>query len=1070
MALFQKSILAKYLTPIKGTLHETYKAYSHYFLNEKIQENILQSKEEQFQEGFLRELFVKFLGYTINPEPNYNLTTEYKNSTDSRKADGAILLEGNPIGIIELKDHKTQDLRDVETQAFSYKSKHKGVRYVIISNFEKLRFYIDDAVDCEEFDLFNLTEADFEKLYLLLSFEKLKKNIPLEIKNNSRSEEKNITDALYKDYSTFKRELFADICKRNSDKADKLTLFRKTQKLLDRLLFMFFAEDRGLIPPNIITKVVEDVKKIREYDIEFSLYDRFKKYFGYLDKGYKNNEIEIFAYNGGLFRTDALLDSLEIDDALLEKHSLLLSAYNFESDVSVDILGHIFEHSLSEIEEIEQSVLNPDGQESTKKSKRKTDGVFYTPSYITHYIVKNTLGSLCKQKKDELNITENETGRSSSKKRRIENLDEYRKWLLSLKVCDPACGSGAFLNAALEFLIEEHHFIDTQKALLHEKKDKIQMALSDIDTEILENNIYGVDINEESVEIAKLSLWLHTARPGRKLTDLSKNIKCGNSLIDDSSVAGEKAFNWEKEFPDVFKNAGFDIIVGNPPYLRVQGLRENYEKESQFYEKHFTSATERFDYYVLFMEQAYSLLNKTGLMSFIIPHKFINAKFGIGIRKFIYDNKALKYLVHFGAEQVFDDANVYTCIIGLSKLANTEFIFAKIKPNELSTTFKKEVLQEGRLASSKAWTISYETDAIILDKISKMPLQIKDVFKGIFQGIVTGDNDAFYLYNCEKIGDSIEGFSKATNSRVQIEEDVCKAIFTGKTISKYILKNKREFLIYPYHLENGKTVFYKENELKQNYPKCYAYFKSIEERLVNRGTESMSYPIWYALWNPRNIQNLGAKKIFTPDVCLGSSMCFDNDGKWHNDTSYCLILKEPNDDIYKAYLAILNSKITWFFLSKTGTEINDGYFRFKTKYLEPFPIPDLTKKNSNQVFKNEFFSSLVDQIHSLSTELQKNRSKFINRLTENFYGIKIKTSFEKFDCIDFKTFVAELKKQKIKLSLKDQDEWEEYFNSHKKDCNDFAARIAELEHKIDNEVYALYGLTPEEIETIEKSI
>lgn len=126
MSLFQKSILAKYLNPIKGTLHETYEAYSLYFLNEEIQKNILQSNEEQFQEGFLRELFVKLLGYTINPEPNYNLTTEYKNATDSRKADGAILLEGNPIGIIELKDHKTQDLREVETQAFSYKSKQKA--------------------------------------------------------------------------------------------------------------------------------------------------------------------------------------------------------------------------------------------------------------------------------------------------------------------------------------------------------------------------------------------------------------------------------------------------------------------------------------------------------------------------------------------------------------------------------------------------------------------------------------------------------------------------------------------------------------------------------------------------------------------------------------------------------------------------------------------------------------------------------------------------------------------------------------------------------------------------------
>jgi len=187
-------------------------------------------------------------------------------------------------------------------------------------------------------------------------------------------------------------------------------------------------------------------------------------------------------------------------------------------------------------------------------SKRKVDCVFYTPKYITKYIVENTIGKLCDQKKTELGFKEEEyfKGRKNRNKATITKLvtilGEYRDWLLLVTICDPACGSGAFLNQALDFLIKEHTYID-------ELKTKVLgggLQFPDIENTILENNIYGVDLNEESVEIAKLSLWLRTAQPRRKLNNLNSNIKCGNSLIDSKAVAGYKAFNWEEQFPKVF--------------------------------------------------------------------------------------------------------------------------------------------------------------------------------------------------------------------------------------------------------------------------------------------------------------------------------------------------------------------------------------------------------------------------------------------------------------------------------------------------------------------------------------
>ena len=157
--LFQGNIIKKYLGLVdEALISEAWEKYQNYFLNEEIQANIHKIKEEQFQEGFLRELFVKILGYTINPSPKFNLTTEYKNEVGSKKADGAILIGDKAIGVIELKDHKTPDLASIEGQAFGYKSKHKDTRLVIVSNFEKLRLYIDDAVEYREWDNHNNLE------------------------------------------------------------------------------------------------------------------------------------------------------------------------------------------------------------------------------------------------------------------------------------------------------------------------------------------------------------------------------------------------------------------------------------------------------------------------------------------------------------------------------------------------------------------------------------------------------------------------------------------------------------------------------------------------------------------------------------------------------------------------------------------------------------------------------------------------------------------------------------------------------------------------------------------------
>lgn len=663
--MFQQSVLKKYLaTQDKAKVAEAFARYKARFLDPVRQENIRNLKEEQFQEPFLRELFVEVLDYTMPPNDGFNLTTELKNIGNAKKTDGAILKDGNALAVIELKGTDTKDLDKVSDQAFGYKNNQPECVYVITSNFEKLRFYIQNAVEHEEFNLFKLTEERFALLHLFLQKDNLLKGIPLKVKDESLKEEKEITNRLYKDYSLFKRELWQNMVAHNPQH-DPLLLYKKSQKLLDRFLFILFAEDKGLLPPNSIAQIVQHWQKLHELDEARPLYYMFQKYFGYMDKGRRQQgKEEIHAYNGGLFLPDEVLDSLTITDEVLQRHCLKLTVYNFDSEVDTNILGHIFEHSLNDIENVRAELAGEVVDKS--KTKRKKDGVFYTPKYITKYIVDNTVGRLCEEKKREIGIDEeafakDRKGRHEKTLKRLDGqLKAYRDWLLQLTICDPACGSGAFLNQALEFLMAEHRYVDELEAQLL----GYDFEFPGVEAHILEHNIYGVDINEESVEIARLSLWLRTAQKGRKLTTLSSNIKAGNSLIDDPAVAGDLAFDWKKEFPKVFGKGGFDVVIGNPPYVLMQ--QSNTDDSVLSYFKGFEVASYKIDLFHLFFEKSINVIRKDGRLGFITPNTYLTNKHISPLRRFILNHSNIESLVYH-ADSVFVDASVDVATIVLHK-------------------------------------------------------------------------------------------------------------------------------------------------------------------------------------------------------------------------------------------------------------------------------------------------------------------------------------------------------------------------------------------------------------------
>jgi tRNA1(Val) A37 N6-methylase TrmN6 len=1011
MSLFQNSVLNKYLKGLETEkVKEAYKKFTRHFHNPEIQENIRNSKEEQYQGEFLIDLFVNVLGYIKNPTPEFNLTTELKNIKDSKKTDGAILNGEKALAVIELKGTNTTDLSKVETQAFGYKNNQPGCNYVITSNFEKLRFYIDNAVDFEEFTLFQLTKERFDILWLCLSSDYLLKNTPKKIKDESLTQEENITKKLYNDYSEFRNEIFDSIQKENPE-YDKLTLFKKTQKLLDRFLFIFFAEDRLLLPPNSIRSIVNQWTDLRDkYDEYFPLYDRFKKYFGYMNTGHKGQQHDIFAYNGGLFAPDEILDNIKINDAILSKHTINLSNYDFESDVSVNILGHIFEHSLNDIEAIQSEIEGISTDQS--KTKRKKDGVFYTPKYITKYIVENTIGKLCREKKIELDIQEAEfekerKGRQKTTLKKLtQKLDDYRKWLLQIAICDPACGSGAFLNQSLEFLIAEHRYIDELQAKLF----GASLILSEVENSILENNLYGVDINEESIEIAKLSLWLRTAQKGRKLTTLNNNIKCGNSLVDDPNIAGEKAFNWQNEFPKIFHKGGFDVVIGNPPYVSNKDMhRHGMQNQINFWNENFESAKSgNYDIFIPFIEQGLRFLKDDKFLSFIIPNKFLSAKYSKSLLELISNNYIFVEVIDYSNINVFADASVYPIIITIAK--------KKQKKEELNSV-TRIIVEQGAF---EEFGIHRKWDFInlkYLDSINK---------------------------ESDSIISKIEKSKDILNSRLSFEPGINGFQFTNYSMcvtdGRVNESSKRLTVtgsIDP-HIFNNKTTRYK----KKDYVKPYITYNS---EIISEGK--------WALFCKPKVMVAGMTKII--------EAALDAEGSYAPAVSVYSICGDVID-LYQVQLIINSKLINWFFRYKfSDKHMAGGYISVNNLLLQKIPFKSISKDIN--------FKELVEKANKYRVDLETSSINFVSLLQSKFELDKVSNKLQNWHDLEFGEFSKELKKQNVQLSLSGEAEWLQYFNEQKEKAQALKTEIIKTDKEIDQIVYELYELTENEIKLVEVS-
>ncbi|GHT34347.1 hypothetical protein FACS189427_01500 [Planctomycetales bacterium] len=1066
MAIFQINILEKRINEQTQEINAAFEKYCAYFHNQTVQRNIRRSKEEQYQEGFLRELFVNVLGYTINPDENYNLITEQKNEDNQEKSDAAILIDSEVRAVIELKNVHTH-LNDTVKQAFGYKYHHRSAIYVITSNFEKLRFYIDNAVDYLEWNLFNLSKKEFESLWICLAYKNIKNGVAKQLKDESLDNEKNITMRFYGDYKQFKNVLFADLIE-NNPQYDKLTLFKAAQKILDRIIFLCFAEDNNLIPPNTIeTHILSEWKYLAGIGEYRSLYDCFKKYFRLVDTGAKDKRpCDIYGYNGGLFRGGEELE-LTIDDELLKNNTQQLYRYNFlqrtdyRSEIDINILGHIFEHSLTEIEKIEEELLNEehpaaktDGQ---VESQRKDDGIFYTPQYITSFLLDETLGKLCNEKKAELGINIDFSNLDELRNKKVkkkghlppeltelkEKHETYRDWLLTLTVCDPACGSGAFLNAALDFFIAEHNYIDERLA----KIEGLPMTQPMVSvTEILNCNIFGVDINGESVEITKLALWIHSAKKRQKLGFLDGNIKHGNSLLTPLQTDGVNVhklhypFDWSSEFPKVFASGGFDVVVCNPPYFNIERLG-HHSPYAQAVQKTYSDIwQDKSDILFYFIHKILQLSKSEA--GVIVSNAFLFSAKAQKLRNHILQDDRLAKIVNFERFYVFPDANITTCLLMFNK-THSDRKACVMKHKKYDIEYLSEYIHD----EANYFNVRFKPDevfALVDDRIAGLNEKIDGehpklntvCFTG--SGMQTAANEVFAF---EKRPVKLEGAGKFIKKRM-----------SGEMIHRY------------YHDKAVEEILYIEDcEKYEDIPlHIRLYLEENREVLENRADKKRRDTVqWWTFTFPLHKEYYHLPKIWCSYRSAHNEFVLDESSDFIGLTNTTVIFDTNEDVSLKYVLALLNSKLLDFRYKTIGKQTGGGIYEYFENGVGKLPLPMISKA------KQKPFIKLVEQMIPLQQELGKKRNSNAEALPFQIKGTRVTTVLRRMDELNFEQFSAEIERQGLAIPEHKIPMWRDLFEEECHPCRTLREQIAEVDKQLNRLVYDLYALTADEVKIVE---
>lgn len=1055
-----------------------------------------QQKETAVRGVFLQRLFHEILGYRpFNGRNTWTIEEEARLGPGS--ADAALgSFDNNGQTIVAPVELKGADTRDLDAimpgrhkspvqQAWEYAMDTPGCSFVVVTNMVEIRLYAvgHTRQAYETWDLRKVADKDseYQRLRFLLGADNLLSGATARLLGESQQADKEITRALYADYKTWRVNLIIALSQANEGIPFRAIL-RHAQTILDRMLFIAFAEDRELLPEQTLAQCYTHRNPYQPQPV----WSNFQGLFRAIDKG--NPELSIPAYNGGLFAADPELDSLQVPDeacAIFKQ----LGEYDFASEVGVTVLGHIFEQSIEDLEKLREladtehftldSIVAQEKENARSVTgKRKEHGIVYTPDAITGFIVDQTLGAYLRDRRAHLldnhldprqptddqraprwrPPTKNEeklirgTVKDRAKNIKIDKdrLVPYLFWtawrdnLAQVRVVDPACGSGAFLIAAFDVLDAEYRQANEQIQALTGSAD-----FFDIDRTILNRNLYGVDLNAESIEITKLSLWLKTAQHGKPLEALEAHLRVGNSLISPADGGGaysEAPFDWHAAFPDVVADGGFDVVLGNPPYVRMERLKPI----KPYLEQRYAVTSDRLDLYGYFYELGVRLLKPGGRLGYISSSTFFKTGSGDALRTWLLNNTQVQLLLDFGDIQVFEGVTTYPAIVVLERCdtpqADTALSYLTLTdtlPDDLTSAFERgsRTLPQAAL-DRDGWRLEDAGAARLRTKLTRGHPTLRARHGSPLYGIKTGLNAAFVI-------------DRQTRDRLIATDPksaaLLKPFLEGKDLKKWRIEPQDLWLIY---IPKGVLEI-------DHYPAIKAHLLPFKDKLEKRATKQA----WFELQQAQAAYaaRMAGTKIIYERFMSEPLFCLDFDGYSVNNALNII----PDADWYE--LGLLTNSVTWFLLRTTGTPMSGGYFQIHGHMLEKLPIPDASPIQEANVAR------LAEACQRTAETRRDAQAAFRRRIPDLAPGgatARLSGRLIDWWAFDgFKAFQSEIKKQfKQDIPLAERNDWEDWFDRQKTEVDGLSARLAALEAELNQAVYGLFDLDANDIALIEGNI
>jgi len=748
-------------------------------------------------------------------------------------------------------------------------------------------------------------------------------------------------------------------------------------KTIDRLIFLRICEDRG----------IETYQRLQGLVNGLGVYARLAQVFEDADARYNSGLFHFHTEKNENEAPDAWTLELSIDDKVLRDIIGGLyypeSPYEF-SVLPAEILGQVYEQFLGKVIRL---TAGHQAKIEDKPEDRKAGGGYYTPAYTVEYIVKNTVGKLL----------EGKTPKQAAK----------------LRILDPACGSGSFLIGAYQHLMDWHRDRYVENGPAKHTKEIFQgpggrwLLTTQEKRRILLNNIFGVDIDPQAVEVTKLSLLLkvlegeseETLRKQfklfheRALPDLAWNIKCGNSLIGPDFYAGQQmllidddermrvnVFDWDAEYPEIMKAGGFDAVIGNPPYVRIQTTQEN---DLAYLSRTFRSASGNYDVYCLFVEKGFGLLNDRGLLGYILPHRFMKTAYGEGLRGLLSQERATLSIIDFDGFMVFEQASINTCVLLLSSEARPTFAYARARFNRALGPVVHNSLEELDLGRSDQFVLS----AINADRISADPWvfigrdeesiwhkltvnrQRLGAIARIFQGLKTGADGVFIgTLLRKKAGSSRMQYEiSGTLEEREIETSILRPLAKGGEMRRYTLEESPRRILFPYR--SGALI--PPDELKTTFPLAWRYLRERQPDLDSREGGRFSGRLWYAYSRSQALTAMTQTKIMTPDYYAHASYCLDLEGKTFfsggGAGGYGISVDDSHEPRF--VLGLLNSALIDWFLRKISMRAYQTAYLYVKQYLEQLPICEIDPSDRPAQARLVAIVALVTEMLELNKRL-----------------------------------------------------------------------------------------------------